>query len=106
MKPLRMNALPEALRQQIISARKAERLSQKALGARIGLSQKHISEIENGKISPRFDTALEIFRALDLELVVIPRHLTNIVRTVMRSDDHDDRALYAPDKGDVGGRHD
>lgn len=101
MKPLRLNALPSDVRQHLIDARKRRHLTQKELGARVGLSQKHVSEIENGKISPRYDTVLELFRVLDLDLVVVPRSLVPVVRSIIadRHDDDDDRPLYGADYG-------
>lgn len=109
MKPLRLNALPSDVRQQLIESRKRRNLTQKELGARIGLSQKHVSEIENGKIAPRYDTVLELFRVLDLDLVVVPRRLVPVIRGIIadhyaddRSAHHDDdRPLYG-----VGAGHD
>lgn len=101
MKPLRLGALPEQLRQLIIQTRKARKLSQRQLGEQIGLSQKHISEIENGKISPRYDTVLEVLRVLGLDLVPVPSNLVPVVKSLTRdyanqTDDQDDeRPLYA-----------
>lgn len=84
MKPLRMNGLPEGLRAEIREARVAKGWSQLALGEKVGLAQKHVSAIETGKIVPRFDTLLDLLRALDRDIVVVPRALTPIVSGLFR----------------------
>ena len=99
MKPLRLNALPSDVRQQLTDTRKRKNLSQKALGELVGLSQKHVSEIENGKIAPRYDTVLELFRVLDLDMMVVPRSLVPMIRSIIRSHrtdgtESEDRPLY------------
>lgn len=71
MKNLRVNGLPEALRAQIRTARHSQGLSQLALGDLVGLAQKHISGIENGHVVPRYDTLLDLLRALGLDMVVV-----------------------------------
>jgi len=114
MKPLRLQSLPEAMRAQIREARRLRGWSQLELGKRAGLAQKHVSGIETGKIVPRVDTTLDLLRALDLDLVVVPRALTPIVAALVRDhrnrDSHlgdAERALYAVDgdgfdEGDEG----
>jgi transcriptional regulator with XRE-family HTH domain len=102
MKPLRLNGLPEDLRKHLKEARLALGLSQEELGARIGLPQMHISGIESGKIVPRFDTLLDVVRALDYDLLLIPRGVVPAVQALVR--DHrnsaagradEERSLYA-----------
>ncbi|HEY6926499.1 MAG TPA: helix-turn-helix transcriptional regulator [Steroidobacteraceae bacterium] len=55
------------------SARERKGLSQRALGDRVGLPQSHISKIENGTVDLQTSSLIEIARALDLELALIPR---------------------------------
>jgi transcriptional regulator with XRE-family HTH domain len=105
MKNLRANGLPEALRAQIRIARHSQGLSQLALGDLVGLAQKHISSIENGHVVPRYDTLLDLLRALGLDMVVVPRSLTPLVESLGRDSqaesaagsgvDLDQRSLYA-----------
>jgi transcriptional regulator with XRE-family HTH domain len=104
MKPLRLNGLPEDLRKDLKEARLALGLSQQELGARIGLPQMHISGIESGKIVPRFDTLLDVVRALDYDLLLIPRVVVPAVQALVgdyrnsaagRADE--ERSLYADD---------
>ena len=71
-------------------ARKAKGLTQGALGAKIGLPQSHISQIEAGKIDIRLSSLFEIARFLDLEPMLIPRPLISAVRA-MTSDQDDMR---------------
>lgn len=92
MKPLRMKSLPEGLRTEIRAARLAKGWSQLELGEKVGLAQKHVSGIETGKIVPRFDTMLDLLRALDLDLVVVPRALTPVVSSLTR--DHRNRTAH------------
>lgn len=92
MKPLRMKSLPDSLRAEIREARLAKGWSQLELGEKVGLAQKHVSGIETGKIVPRFDTMLDLLRALDRDLVVVPRALTPVVSSLVR--DHRNRAAH------------
>src|SRR5581483_3239797 len=52
--------------------------------------QRHISGIESGKIVPRYDTLLELVRALDRDLLMVPRALVPVVQSLVR-----DRQLFA-----------
>lgn len=53
--------------------RKAQGLSQGALGERIGLRQATISKLEAGEPGPRLSTLLDALSALGLQLVLEPR---------------------------------
>ena len=66
-------------------ARKAKGLTQRALGSRAGVPQSHISKIENGGADIRLSSLIEIARALDLELRLVPRKAVPAVDTVVRS---------------------
>jgi hypothetical protein len=49
---------------------------------------------------PRYDTLVNVLRALDLDLVLVPRSLTPIVQSLVleqSSGGTDDRPLYADD---------
>jgi len=93
-----MKSLPERLRTEIREARLAKGWSQLKLGEKVGLAQKHISGIETGKIVPRFDTTLDLLRALDLDLVVVPRALTPVVTSLAR--DHRRRAAHGSENAE------
>ena len=75
IKPLRLKHLPEDLRDELKLARKERGWSQQELGRQLGMTQRHISEIETGKIVPRYDTLIEIVRLLGHDLVLVPREL-------------------------------
>lgn len=53
--------------------RRARGLSQRALGAKIGLSQERISAIENHPERVTFDQLLTLLMALDAEFALVPR---------------------------------
>ncbi|WP_321471714.1 helix-turn-helix transcriptional regulator [uncultured Paludibaculum sp.] len=101
IEPRRLEGLPEAMRQSLVAARRARKWSQLELGRRIGLPQVHISAIESGKVTPRFNTLLDLVRVLDFDLLLIPRSLVPAVQSMVR--DHgqpaseEDRPLYATD---------
>jgi transcriptional regulator with XRE-family HTH domain len=95
IKRLRLDGLPEDMRRTLKEARKKRRWSQRALGARVGLTQTHISGIESGKIVPRYDTLLELVRVLDRDLLMVPRALVPVVQSLIR--DH-----LQPDQGGEG----
>ena len=104
MKPIRLQSLPEDLRQEIRAQRKAKGWSQQELAQKTGLSQRHISGIETGKIVPRYDTLLDILRVIDRDLILVPRELLSAVQALLRDYRNrtvhgrtDERPLYAVD---------
>jgi len=68
---------------QIREARRARKLSQKALGKRLGLPQSHVSAIEGGHVDPRLSSVQEMARSLDLEPMLIPRALVPAVQALL-----------------------
>lgn len=66
-------------------ARTAKGLSQRALSARIGVPQSHISKIENGRSDIRVSSLVEMARALDLDLKLVPRNAVPAVDSIIRS---------------------
>ena len=69
----------------IRNARKTKGLSQSELGTRIGIPQSHISKIENGTVDLKLSSLIQIARALDLELKLVPRKSLPAVESVVRS---------------------
>ncbi len=65
--------------------REAKGLSQRALGARTGLPQGHISRIEGGHADIRLSSLVELARALDLEIKLLPRQVLPAVDSIVRS---------------------
>jgi transcriptional regulator with XRE-family HTH domain len=88
MNIVRLNRLPAAWREALREQRRKHSWSQAEFGERIGLGQEHVSNIERGKTSPRVDTLLDVVRALDLDLVLIPRTLVPSVQALMREYQH------------------
>ena len=103
----RTGSLPATIRQAIVESRRRHGWSQAELGKRVGLPQMHISGIETGRVVPRFDTLLDLVRALDYDLLLVPRPLVPVVESLVRnqqspaaSEEEEDRPLYAPDEED------
>lgn len=104
-RPMRLNALPESMREKLKTARIARGWSQARLGQEIGLPQMHISGIENGKIMPRFNTLLDYVRVLNFDLLMVPRTLVPAVQALVRDQDHpteEERSIYADEKNNEG----
>lgn len=103
IKMLRLNGLPVEMRLALAQARKKRDWTQRDLVRHVGLTQKHISGIESGKIVPRYDTLLELVRILDHDLIMVPRALVPVVQSLIRdhlkdqSDEEEERSLYADD---------
>jgi HTH-type transcriptional regulator / antitoxin HipB len=106
IKVLRLNGLPVEMRHSLKEARKKRGWTQRDLVSRIGLTQRHISGIESGKIVPRYDTILELVRILDHDLLMVPRALVPVVQSLIRdhlkdqSGEVEERSLYADDPGE------
>ena len=69
------------------TARERKGLSQRALSAKAGIPQSHISRIENGAVDLRLSSLVELARVLDLELTLVPRRKLPAVRAITRGDD-------------------
>lgn len=65
----RMTNLPQLLG-TISARRRALKLSQASLAAKLGIHQSHLSDIETGQRALSVDRLLEIFNMLGLELIV------------------------------------
>ena len=57
---------------ELKAARLAKGLSQRALSEGAGVPQSHISKIERGGVDLRHSSLVEIARALDLEVTLVP----------------------------------
>lgn len=73
----------------IIAALKAARtkkgLSQRDLSKQAGVPQSHISKIETGAVDIQLSSLIELARALDLEVIPVPRKLIPAVQAIVRS---------------------
>ena len=79
-----MDSPLQPLLDRIKAAREHKGLSQRALGKRVGLPQSHISKIENGGVDLQASSLLEIARALDLELTLVPRAALAAIRAIQQ----------------------
>ena len=77
-------------------ARLNRQLSQQELARKLGLRQRQISDLERAAMDPRLSTVRNVARALDLELMLIPRHLISAVEGLQRAgSDSAKRPMYA-----------
>jgi len=84
----RLDRLPDAMRRELVEARRKRGWSQAELGRRTGLPQVHISAIETGKVVPRINTLLDLVRVLDFDLLLVPRPLVPAVQGLIRDHRH------------------
>lgn len=75
----------EPIAAELKAARVAKKLSQRLLGAKTGMPQSQISNIESGRVDLATSSLIELARALDLELMLVPRGLGPAVRSLLRS---------------------
>ena len=68
-------------------ARLRKGLTQAQLGNLLGMDAAHISRIENGRLTPGLNTFQELVRALDLELMLVPKNKVRMVRSLIAEPD-------------------
>ena len=82
-----MNYATEHIARALRNAREARGLSQRALAAKAGIAQGHISKIENGAVDLRISSLVGLARVLDLDVVLVPRRAVPAVDAIIgRSD--------------------
>jgi len=69
---------------ELAAVRRASKLQQADLAERAGVSRMTISRIESGH-DPRLATFYEIARALNMEMILVPRHLHAEVERFIQS---------------------
>ena len=74
----------EQIANDLKAARHAKGLSQRALSGLVGVPQSHISKIERGGVDLRLSSLVELARALDLEVTLVPRKNLSAVRTITK----------------------
>lgn len=74
----------------LLQARKDKGLTQGELGKRTGLPQSHISRIESGVVDLQLSSLVEIARALDLEVKLLPRRALPAVEGAVKAVAGDD----------------
>ncbi len=79
------NPATEVIADGLRAAREAKGLSQRGLADLTGVGQANISRIESGGQDLRLSKLTEIARALELELVLVPRGKLAVVASVLRT---------------------
>ena len=72
----------ENMARELKMARLAKGVSQRELSERAGVPQSHISKIERGGVDLRYSSLVEIARALDLEVTLVPRKHLAAVKSI------------------------
>ncbi|MCJ7591986.1 MAG: helix-turn-helix domain-containing protein [Woeseiaceae bacterium] len=67
------------------TARQNKQLSQRELSDKVGLPQSHISRIENATVDLKLSSLSELARALELELVLVPKKALPAVQSLIRT---------------------
>ena len=93
----------EALTGKLRTARIKKGLSQRAFAKSIGMPQSRLSRIENGITDLQTSNLLELARALDLELVLVPRQALPAVRHLVRQSTSDTPSADMTPLYDLGG---
>jgi predicted transcriptional regulator len=79
-----MTYATEQIVQGLKKARKSKGLSQRALAKLAGVPQSHISKIESGTVDLRLSSLVEIARALDVEVTLVPRKAVSAVNSIVQ----------------------
>ncbi len=90
----------ESLILQAREVREASGVSQRALSERAGLTQSHISQIESGKMEPGLSSFIDMTRALDLELMLVPKKLVPAVLGLVKAQATPDMHVHAGQPND------
>ena len=69
------------------AARERKGLSQRALGAKSGVPQSHISKIEKGTVDIRVSSLVALARVLELEISLVPRQAVPAVNAIIQNRD-------------------
>jgi len=81
------------------NGRHQKQLSQQQLARKLGMRQRQISDVERAAADSRLSTIQNVARALDLELMLVPRQLIAAVEALQRAGTEDGkRPLYALDE--------
>lgn len=67
------------------TARVMQGLTQRELGERIGSPQSYVARLEAGKTDPKLSSLVEVARALDLDLKLVPRSAVPVVDGALRA---------------------
>lgn len=95
-----MSYQSESLIAQAREVREASGVSQRALSERAGLTQSHISQIESSKMEPGLSSFIDMTRALDLELMLVPKRLVPAVLSLVKAQATPDLHIHAGQPND------
>lgn len=95
-----MSYQSESLIAQAREVREASGLSQRTLSERAGLTQSHISQIESGKMEPGLSSFIDMTRALDLEVMLVPKKLVPAVLGLVKDQATPDMHIHAGQSND------
>ena len=84
-KKIKMSYATEHIATTLRAARESKGLSQRALSKKAGVPQSHISKIETGAVDLRVSSLVALARALDLELMLVPRKSVSATRAIVRT---------------------
>ena len=87
----------KTLRDVLRESRLNRHLTQEQLARKLGVHQRQISDLERSTIDPRLSTIQNVARALDLELMLIPRQLISTIEGLQRAAGSIKRPMYALD---------
>lgn len=91
----------ETLGKMLKRARKDAGASQRAVSARSGVAQSHLSRIERGREDFTVETMVQLARALDLELMLVPKkYIPAVTSIAWRGPDAPQQQMYMPDWGE------
>lgn len=86
-----------ALLKQLKIARQEKELKQSGFGKKLGLPQSHISRIERGETDPRLSTVVDMARIVDRELILVPRKLVPVIRSMIEGGNGQE-PMWKPDE--------
>jgi len=82
---------------QLKTIRQTLGMKQAELGDKVGLPQSHVSRIEKGTTNPRLSTITDMARAMDYELVLVPRTLVPSITSLLKEGGKQERK-WQPDE--------
>lgn len=95
-----MSYQTENLVSQIREVREASGISQRRLSELAGLTQSHISQVEGGKMEPGLSSFIDLTRALDLEVMLVPKKLVPAVVSLVKAQATPDMHIQAGQPND------
>ena len=82
---------------ELRQVRKARCMSQREMEKRTGIHQARLSRIENGHVDPKLSEAVQMARAVERDLVLVPRRALLAVLGVIRDFEGERRRLTVPE---------